>query len=54
MLLRMRWVWFYGTMQKNADGQLWKMPVTIDDPAAASKIVMCGRPPFRKRFSNIF
>ena len=27
-----------GTMQKIADGQPWKMPATIDDPAALDEI----------------
>ncbi|HEX9555508.1 MAG TPA: propionyl-CoA synthetase, partial [Reyranella sp.] len=27
-----------GTMQKIADGQPWKMPATIDDPAAIEEI----------------
>jgi propionyl-CoA synthetase len=27
-----------GTMQKIADGQPWKMPATIDDPAAIDEI----------------
>ena len=27
-----------GTMQKIADGQPWKMPATIDDPAVLDEI----------------
>jgi len=27
-----------GTMQKIADGQPWKMPATIDDPAALEEV----------------